>query len=59
VARKRTGLRNRFRAGQRSTYAKRRRINGADLYGQPNQGQIEDIIAGHVVRYPVGAKPEK
>jgi hypothetical protein len=54
VARKRTGLRNRFRDGANSTYGQRRKRNGSDLYGQPQAGQIEDIIAGHVLRYPVG-----
>lgn len=55
MARKRTGLRNKFRSG-RSSYAQRRRVNGADYYGKPVAGKIEDIIAGYVIRYSVGVQ---
>lgn len=58
MARKRTGLRNRFRDGAGSTYGKRRKTNGSDLYGRPQNGHIEDIVAGRIIRYTVG-QPEK
>lgn len=58
MSRKQTGLRNRFRSG-RSTYGKRRKLNGADYYGQPANGVCEDIVAGHVIRYPIGQHIQK
>lgn len=50
MARKRTGLSNRFRSG-RSTYSVRHKQRVADRYGQFRDGKCEDVIAGHRIEY--------
>lgn len=51
MSRKRTGLRNRFRAGRSSNYTERRRENGQDRYGEYLNGKCvkEDVIAGRTM----------
>ena len=39
---------------KRSTYADRRKVNGADRYGQVKDGQIQDVVAGTLLTYKVG-----
>lgn len=39
----------------KSTYAQRRKVNGADRYGKPDANlMIHDVIAGSNVSYRVG-----
>ena len=51
MARKRTGLRNRYRSGGRSTYSTERKARSSDMYGEYQNGrQVKnDVIAGHVL----------
>ena len=50
MARKRTGLRNKYRSG-RSTYSLKKKSRNKDHYGKFVGRFCEDIIAGHAVRY--------
>lgn len=47
MAKKRTGLRNRYRSG-RSTYSVQHKSRQADIYGKMTNGKIDsqDVIAG-------------
>lgn len=42
------------RTTRRSTYGARRKLNGADRYGQPKDGRITDVIAGTLLTYRLG-----
>lgn len=51
MARKRTGLRNRYRQGGRSTYSVERKARSADMYGKYQNGrQVKnDVVAGRAL----------
>lgn len=53
MARKRSGLRNRYRAGGRSAYSVQRKARTADRYGEYANGRQvkQDVIAGHALRW--------
>lgn len=50
MARKRTGLRNRWRTGL-GTYSRFKKARVADHYGAFTGRYCEDIIAGRAIRY--------
>lgn len=51
LGRRSTGLRNRYRSGAQSGYARKRKARNKDTYGEYNRGHCvtPDIIAGHVM----------
>lgn len=56
MARKRTGLRNKFRTGK-STYSIRKKSTEADRYGSWSQGKRvagAEVIAGRSMNYRLG-----
>lgn len=55
MARKRTGLSNRFRTG-RSTYNAAGKGRTKDTYGRYEGGEISDIVAGRRLTYRPIAK---